>query len=379
MKKFFRKTSYRAFGLVVIIALVAGFFINWMQVAQATAYLAGSMSDTMTTLKDNTTADHSIKWTLPSGVTFDIADNTDYMRVDFPAAFTLGGTWAVGDFAMTVNNGGRSLTINAVSEGAGTIDCTVADGVDNVCIAIDTTNKIFTIKPSATFTATTADQYMVLTINGTTGDGTLTNPDIAAATNYVVALAMCDEAANCSTWGTENHTGSLAVYIILDDQVVVSATVDPSITFILSDNTVELGTLSSSAISTGQITVQTVTNAVGGYSTTVLEDGELRSNGNTIDDETGDNDVDKGSEEYGMATTDNTPAQDIIYDTAANCTTPPDPKIAKAITSSAQTTAGAATGPVDETSTLCFAASVTSTTVAGSYSHTLTFVSTATF
>ena len=234
MKKFLRKTLYRAFGLLAIIALVVGFFPNWMQTVQATAYVSGSMSDTMTTIKDNTTADHTIKWTLPSGITLDRAGTTDYMRVDFPAAFTNGGTWAVGDFTLAVNDGGRALTINAVEEGAGDIECTVADGVDNVCISVDTTNKIFTIKPSATFTATTADQYMVLTIDGTAANGTLTNPDIVAATNYVVALAMCDEAANCSTFGTSSHTGSLAVYIILDDQVVVSATVDPTISFTLS-------------------------------------------------------------------------------------------------------------------------------------------------
>ena len=372
MKKIFKK--FRIGEIVVVVALIVTIlFLQWPQLAQAAVFTA--MSDTMTRLKVSETADHTAKWTLPATITFDSSTNTDILRVDFPhsSAFTQSGTWVVGDFTF---NDGTPRTVNAVAQGAGTIDCTVAAGVDNVCVAIDTTNHIFSIKPSADYNASGAAAIITFTIDGTDTDGTLTNPSGAAS--YKVDLAMCDEQAGCITTFVSTHTGAVAVPIITDEQVVVSATVDPSITFTLSANTADLGTLSSSAISTAAMTVQTITNAISGYSTTVLEDNNLRIDvSNDIDDTTGN--VDLGSEEYGMATTDNTPAQNIAYDTAANCTTPPNPKTATAITSSVQTTAGEATGPVDETNTLCFAASITATTTAGSYNHTLTFVSTGTF
>lgn len=168
-------------------------------------------------------------------------------------------------------------------------------------------------------------------------------------------------------------SGTLAIDIIADDQVTVSATVDPSITFTLSGNSISLGTLSTGSVSTGSMTVQTVTNALYGYSTAVLENNNLRIDVSNDVDDVGDGAVTAGAEEYGLATSD--ASQDISQDTSCGSA----PYTASAITTSNQSVAGATSGPVDETSTLCFAASITSTTTAGTYGQTLTFVSTAKF
>lgn len=370
MKRFIKKFLHRVFVSIVMVVLVLNIFANWTQIAQASTY--ADQSDTMTRIKISETADHTIRWQLPTGIDFDVADNTDVMRIDFPhsSAFTQSGTWVTGDFTLTANDGARTLTVNAVDQSAApNIDCTVAAGADNVCIAIETDTHIFTIKPSANFTATTVNTEFVLTIDGTSGDGTLTNP--SGADDYTVSLAMCDEQASCTSSWTGTHTGALAVVIIANEQVVVSATVDPSISLTLSTNAVSMGTLSSLSVATAAMTVQTVTNALNGYSATVLENNNLRIDvSNDIDDVAGGV-VDAGSEEYGLSTSD--AGQTITQYTSCSG----DP--ATAITGTAKTFGGATSGPVNETVTLCFAASITGTTTAGAYTHTLNLISTGLF
>lgn len=363
-RKYFKK-PWLVYSLTSILVLVS----TVLYVPGAKASAITSNKDTLTTENTSATADHTVVFTLPAGVDFDSTTQIDILRVDFPttSAFTTGGTWTTADFSF---NDGTARTINAATPGAGTIDCTVAAGVNNVCIAIDTTNLIFTIKPSSTYTASATGATATFTILGTAGNGTLTNP--SGANSYAVSNAMCDETASCTTSFTSSHTGAFALSIIANDQVTVSATVDPSITFTLSANSLNLGTLSTASVSSATMTVQTVTNAVGGFSTTVLENNNLRIDVSNDINDVADGTVTAGAEEYGMSTTDT--GQTITND--ADCATPFN---ALAITSSAQTTAGAASGPVNETNTLCFAASITSTTTAGAYSHILTFISTGTF
>ena len=290
MKKIFKKILYYTPSLMVITALVIGMFANWLQVAQAAVYV--NQSDTMTRLQNSTTADHTIAWTLPSGITFDNGAGTDddAMRVDFDntggdAAFTQSGTWQTTDFAMTVNNGGQAITINAVDQSAApNADCTVASGAWNVCIAVETDTHVFTIKPSDNFTGSTADQEITFTILGASGGtGVLTNP--VTNGSYKTDLAMCNgdtEGTVCTTTFTSTHSGALAVSIIADEQVVVSAVVDPTITLTITVDPVALGTLSTGSISTDTLTARTETNAVNGYSATLISDGTLRNGANTI-------------------------------------------------------------------------------------------------
>ncbi len=194
------------------------------QLAEALAIT--SSKDTATRLQISTTADHTIVFTLPTGIDFDSATQTDTIHIDFPASFALSGTWVAGDFTL---NDGTPRTSVTPSQGAGTIDCTVAAGVNNFCVAIDTTNNIFTIKPSSTYTASGTAATVTFTIDGTATDGTLTNPSSVAATN--IDFQHCDEVAACTSAFTTSHSSQIAFAIIDDDTVNITASVNSSITF----------------------------------------------------------------------------------------------------------------------------------------------------
>lgn len=206
--------------------------------------------DTSTRLQISTTADHTVVFTLPATMEFDSTGTTDFLRIDFPASFTLGGTWVAGDFTF---NDGTSRTINAVEQGAGDVDCTVAVGVNNVCISVDTTNNIFTIKPSSSYTASAAAATVTFTIDGTTADGTLTNPASVAATN--IDFQMCDNVASCDTAFAATHSSQIAYAIIDDDTVNITASVNSSITFDLDTTAADTCGVTETAAGVGGYTV----------------------------------------------------------------------------------------------------------------------------
>lgn len=147
----------------------------------------------------------------------------------------------------------------------------------------------------------------------------------------------------------------------------------PKITVTLSSNAINLGTLTGASVSTQSHTVSVTTN-VGGYTTRVVEDGELRYGAATID-QVGDGAVTAGSEEYGLATSQS--GRDISQDT--DCSN--SPYTASPITGSPQSVASKI-GPTytAETTTLCYAASInTASTAAGKYQQILTYITTGAF
>ncbi|MFA5051924.1 MAG: hypothetical protein WC544_02570, partial [Patescibacteria group bacterium] len=139
-----------------------------------------------------------------------------------------------------------------------------------------------------------------------------------------------------------------------------------ALTFTLSTNNLNLGTLTTGSVTTASHTVQTVTSADNGYVTYVYVDGNLLDGSNTIDAATGT--LSAGTEGYGIATSD--AGQTITQDTGCGSA----PYNVTAMTTSQQAVAGANSGPVDETSTICFQAAISSNTVAGNYSQTVTYV-----
>ena len=160
-------------------------------------------------------------------------------------------------------------------------------------------------------------------------------------------------------------TGSGFQYVIAEVREII---------FTISSNSINLGPLSSASVTSVSHTMEIDTNAVGGYQVTVLEDGNLRTDGgDIITDANGD--VDAGAEEYGLATSDS--GQAIIeWDGACDGT---NPELADGITGTAQSVASHA-APIDnDISTMCYSASITPTTEAGAYNHVLTYIATGTF
>jgi len=136
----------------------------------------------------------------------------------------------------------------------------------------------------------------------------------------------------------------------------------PTFTFTISSNTLSLGELSETSVSSDSVTLTTSTNAAFGYITQIIEDGDLRDGANTIND-VADGTVTAGDEEYGIAVTgpDATFADDRSISTTG-----------RVIAQRTNWKNGAQTN-------VTFKASKGPATPEGSYSHVVTFISTGTF
>jgi hypothetical protein len=197
------------------------------------------------------------------------------------------------------------------------------------------------------------------------------NPSSAAA--YSIAIS-----------GAFGDSGNISVTILNDDQVAVTATVDNSISFSISDNTIEFGTLSSSAAQyadnsagdASEVEAHTLivgTNATNGYTMTLNGATLDAGGGDTIDAIGAANTASSpGTEQFGVrfnasggsgAVSAPYAAAGCAFDTAAF----PD-AIASAAGPSANTTYSAR-----------YLANIAAITEAGSYTSTLTYTATANF
>lgn len=220
---------------IMTMALLAALVFQF-GAASVNAAVATSMKDTLDRLKAaQTSVNHSVSLTLPSG--------------GIPNTQTLTLTYA--SFTAFANNSPVATC------GAGT--ATASAGGTNV----------LTITGTGSGCSTSGG---TLTVTGFTG----TNP---AAGTYIVTLA-----------GSAGVTGTFALTIVTDDQVGVSASIDPSITFNVGSQssgtacdttfsgnggTVALGALttgavtSSDAASVAHICTRVTTNAGSGAAVTV--------------------------------------------------------------------------------------------------------------
>jgi len=177
--------------------------------------------------------------------------------------------------------------------------------------------------------------------------------------------------------GTLEDTGILAIATIDNDQVVVTATVDPTLTVTLSGNSASLGTLSTSQVNQASITSQISTNASGGYVSLVKFDATLTSGVNTIPVESGGGTIVAGTSEYG-ASTDDTTSVDLAT-TSNGCANGGGPMNATALTTTFKIFASESAAISSDTTTLCFVATTSATQAPGTYTSTSTLVTTARF
>lgn len=136
-----------------------------------------------------------------------------------------------------------------------------------------------------------------------------------------------------------------------------------SLSMSLNANTIALGALSLDSVSSGSVVLNVTTDSTTGYTTSVTEDGNLRKGaGGDNDDinDVSDGSVTAGSEEYGIATTGDGGL--LIPDTALNG------EVAVAASNDEVTA---------QQTTIAFKAAIARTSRAGSYSHVVTFSSTA--
>lgn len=313
-------------------------------------------------MKVNELADYEIKFVSPTGVS----------QGD---PFTL--QWN-GDFDLTTNGG---LTYE---------DVDVATGSTNNCAtATFTEQEVDTVASGTAYGVTSSSNEIYIDPNG---DGLPADMCIririganavseAAGTSRIINTDASDN--DIVAFISTSDSGTAAVDIITDDQVVATATVQPTLTFAISDNTIEFGNLSSgddtfadnSGGNSTEVEAHTLsasTNAASGYSIT-LNGATLTDGAKTISAIGSSNTATSvGSEQFGVRFTASGgsgavsapyAASGFAFDTAAF----PD-EIAASTISTATTTYSAR-----------YIANIASNTEAGSYTTTLTYIGTGRF
>lgn len=309
-----------------LLALFLVLVINFFYLPVHAASLS-SISDTLSRLKISTAANHTIVFTTPSGI-----DSGDTITLTFPGtSFTMGASLT------GVTIGGNAVTSATWSAPTLTI----------------TASATSTVAPAGTATIVIPSAQ-------------ITNP--SSANTYVVSIA-----------GTFGDTGAFAIPIIADEQVVLTASVDPSITFSLSANASAFGTLSTGSISTSSpnITLTVATNGSGGYTITVRDQGSGAADGlynsasaALIDSATAT--LSAGTEGYGIQASSATATITAPYNVSGNDVGALQITAQSLATYSTNTTA-------NHTVTVTHKAAISGSTKAGSYSDTLTYIATGNF
>ena len=346
------------YGIITLVSLIPYLFFCFV-IQNAHAATITSFSVTASRLKVNELADYEIKFVSPTGVS-----DGDSIVMDVSSDFDLDGAF---DFQ----------------------DVDIATGSTNNCATATFTEQ--DVAETATASAWGVDPAIPITFYPN-GDGIVadTCTRILIGANAVYGNAGTSRISNLNaddddtiSLTTSSDYGIAAIDIITDDQVVVTATVQPTLTFAISDSTIEFGNLSASddtfaddsagnATEVEAHTLAASTNAAGGYAIT-LNGATLTDGAKTIDAIGSSNTATSvGSEQFGVrftasggsgAVTAPYAASGFAFDTAAF----PD-EVAASTVPSATTTYSAR-----------YIANIASTTEAGSYSATLTYIGTGRF
>lgn len=351
------KKIYKALKVVLTVLILIPVLLP-ISIVNAAALTA--LSNTMSTQKITTASSHTIRFTTPTGVT--AAGNT--IVITFPADF---------DFT--------SKTIGTITLSHGAT--TGAESTETLAAAADASNW------GAVFSGT---QNRILTLTAPT-DGTGAAAFSAGQKGIITyssanSINATSAAIYSITLVVNGDTGSISVPIISDDQVSVTATVDQTLSFTISDNTIGFGTLSSASTryATGDTlgqgsepsaahTLTANTNASSGYSLAV-SGATLTSGANTISSiPAGPLALSVGTEQFGIRTTASGGSGTVtspFNGTASNYGFGTSPLAAVSFASATAATA-------NTTYSVNYAANISALTESGSYTTALTYVVSANF
>lgn len=354
MKFLYFQRFVHIFVVVALVAMSAPFALP----AQAAAVT--SFSDNLSRLSVSTLANHTIQFVTPTGIT--AGQN---FTLTFDADFTMGSFNVLNVDMATATTCGGAFS-----------DKTLAASPSGATWGVAQSGQIITITSGTdTVTATHCVQIEIGANATSGGAGTIqiTNPSGAQTASLALGGSIAD-------------SGTLGIAIVASggDQVNITATVDPTISFATTDSTIGYGTLSSSAArwangaATGSATEVTAhdltaaTNAASGYTIYVLG-ATLTSGLNTIDAIGGSATASTiGTEQFGLKVSaaggsGSAVAPYASADYAYNATTTQD---------------DIATSTVPSTTTtfsITYIGNITATTEPGSYATTLTYTATGLF
>lgn len=347
----------RSISIVAMFAMIFG--LNFGFIPTAKALTITSAKDALSTITDSANADHTITWVSPSGVA-----NAATITLTFATGFDFTGV-LIGDVDLDGSTEG-SITLAA--------DCT---GSEKGSYSRTGQVVTFTLCSGDSGDFTNSETITVKIGTNAAGGANQINNQTVAQNNSDATIDITSGASDI---------GSLAVEIIADDSVNVTATVDPSITFSISDVAIGFGTLASGAVryatgdtnggtteTTAAHTLSAGTNAAGGLAVT-YNGALLTSAANTIN--AASSVTPPGTqtiEQFAIAVDDNGTAFTIPagYDQATPLYT---------YVASTTTTLFSSAAPLTSTNVdVHYLANIAANTEAGNYSTNITYIATGTF
>lgn len=355
----------KAVSAVTVVAIGVGASLVHIELAFAASL--SSLSNTQSSLQVSELSNHTIQFVTPTGV-----GAGQNIQITFPAGYTM-GSFSVNNLDLATStsatcSGFQDAALQAgaasgqtwgTAQASQTITITSGSAVipANRCVQIE-------IGSNATFGATGAQQ--------------ITNP--ATPGLYEITIG-----------GTFGDTGSISTYIISDDTVSMTGTVQQSLTFTISTTTIYFGNLGSgaakfaSSTNTAGDTTETIahtlavsTNAPYGFAVTVRGD-TLTSQQNSLNTITAVGATaassTPGTEQFALRATESGGTNVTLDPTYSAATS-------YGFDASSSTPSSLASGTgVTPTSTISlrYLANIAAITEAGTYAANLTYVATANF
>ncbi|MEK7570087.1 MAG: hypothetical protein AAB515_01415 [Patescibacteria group bacterium] len=358
--------THRAARKAVAVVAILGLFAMFLPVSPARAAAVTSFKDTLSTIATTANANHTISWVSPSGVA-----NAATIVLTFPTGFSLTGI--IEDDVDIAGSTEGELTTAA--------DCTAAE---DASVVISGQTVTFTLCTGDGGDFTGSETITVEIGTHATASGTGANQ----IDNQSTAQNTTDPKITITSGASDS--GSLAVEIIADDSVSVTATVDPSVTFSISDVAVGFGVLDATqecwangtppaacdSTSEAAHTFSLGTNAVSGVALT-YNGATLTASSGTISVATiaGDADGTPGTEQFAMGFDDNgsafTFADTSAYDENSNNF--------KFVASSTLPVLSTSAPVASTTIDAHYITNISAATEAGAYSTSITYIATGTF
>lgn len=356
MKKALKSWIPKVLAIAIVVSAVG------VQSSMVFAASATSMSDNMSRLKASTASNHEIKFVSPTGIA-----GAGIVTLTFSSDFTGVSGILFSDVDFATGNSGNCTSATFTEQ-------TLAASPSGATWGVASSGQVVTLTSgSGTSTAGNCVRFKIGTnaSNQTTGVNQISNGAVDDDDTVIIG-------------GSFGDSGTISVDIITDDQVVVTATVDPSITFSISANSIQFGSLNASddryATTSGGSSSVTVahtlaagTNATSGYVMYMLG-ATLTSGANTITAPAGPSATTIGSEQFGLnlSASGGSGTVDTQYGTTS--------QYGFGSTSSVQDNIASATGASATTTySATYVGNIGASTEAGNYTTTLTYTATATF
>jgi len=213
-------------------------------------------------MKESVAADHTLTFTINNTI-----DAGDTFSIDFPDTFDTTGFLNSDPLDYDIKDDGVDKTITATGGCA-------ANGFDITTANTTTDTFTFTYCAGSTVIASTSIMEVQIGTNATSG---------GTGNTQIVNQTATENGTDgkITIGGTFGGTGYGALEIVADNDVTVTATVDPSITCAFTGMTTNFASLTTGAVSTSDTdtTVTVTTNAGTGFSLTVRDAGNTTNPG----------------------------------------------------------------------------------------------------